>query len=698
MAVLVAAWVLVTTLLVVSLPASAQDDGGSQVLVAGVDAENWPDVRATVSIPGDLITAGVAPEQLMVFEDGVEVPAQVRQLTGAVDAVIVIDTSGSMKGDALPLAADAARTCLAGLPLGSSSAILAYSDIPVLLQPATTDLIAASRTLDGLVALGETATHDALVGAAAQFGPQTVGPDGPRSRFIVLLSDGDDTTSVSSLPQAISSVSATDAGVFALAMQTSDTNNETLAAIADGTGGVLLTGGPTELVDLCRAITTQISNRWEVAWSSTTTGPTRIDFALRPGAVGAASTVTGDPDEFGAGDSSADLGDPLPIATLGIAPPGSGGGAGLPDLGAGISGASGAPEALASSDETLMADGMGSLGGSGGGDGGPSGDNGLLSRSGSLWVGAGAVFTGMASLFGLGLSAMGEKASLRRVKVRDTVSSGSVNIKFGAFGDLASQAGQLGDSLLKRGGFTETLNVALDRAGVGFRPGEFVAAVSGVAVAAFLAFALAGFGPAALGAFLLAPLLANVWLKMRMKKQLKAFQDQLVETLMIMAGSVRAGHGLMQSISSVAEQGSEPTSSQFSRVIAETRIGRDPIDALNAMAERVGSPDLVWTVRAMALNRELGGNLAEILDNVASTIRDRNKVADQVRALSAEGKFSAYVLFGLPFGVVFAVRILNPEYIEPLFTTTAGYTVIGIALGLMSVGAIWIRKMVQIEL
>jgi len=184
---------------------------------------------------------------------------------------------------------------------------------------------------------------------------------------------------------------------------------------------------------------------------------------------------------------------------------------------------------------------------------------------------------------------------------------------------------------------------------------------------------------------------------MRSAKRTKLFQDQLVETLMLMSGSLRAGHGLMQSISSVAEQASEPTSTEFGRVITEVRIGRDPIDSLKAMADRVGSMDLTWIVRAMALNRELGGNLAEILDNVADTIRERNKIADQVRALSAEGKFSAYVLFGLPFGVVFAVRILNPEYIEPLFNTTKGYTIIGVSLTLMTIGAIWIRNMIKIE-
>ena len=110
---------------------------------------------------------------------------------------------------------------------------------------------------------------------------------------------------------------------------------------------------------------------------------------------------------------------------------------------------------------------------------------------------------------------------------------------------------------------------------------------------------------------------------------------------MVLASSLRAGHGIQRGLSAVAEESESPTNEEFTRVVAETRIGRDLVDALEGVAERLGNEDFDWVVRAVAINRELGGNLSEVLDNVANTIRERNQLRRQVQALSAEGRLSA---------------------------------------------------------
>ena len=108
-----------------------------------------------------------------------------------------------------------------------------------------------------------------------------------------------------------------------------------------------------------------------------------------------------------------------------------------------------------------------------------------------------------------------------------------------------------------------------------------------------------------------------------------------------MAGSLRAGHSLLRAVDSVASEADAPTSEEFARIVNETRVGRDLNDALDEVAERMGSDDFTWVAQAIAIHREVGGNLAEVLDAVGHTIRERNAIRRQVKALAAEGKLSA---------------------------------------------------------
>ena len=150
------------------------------------------------------------------------------------------------------------------------------------------------------------------------------------------------------------------------------------------------------------------------------------------------------------------------------------------------------------------------------------------------------------------------------------------------------------------------------------------------------------------------PLLVRLSLGLMAGRRRAAFADQLDDSLQLIASSLRAGHSLLQALASVAREAEEPTSVEFARVINETRVGRQVGLALDETAARMQSEDFTWATQAIAINREVGGNLAEVLDGVGNTIRERNQIRRQVKALSAEGKLSAYVLMALPFGI--AVR------------------------------------------
>ena len=229
------------------------------------------------------------------------------------------------------------------------------------------------------------------------------------------------------------------------------------------------------------------------------------------------------------------------------------------------------------------------------------------------------------------------------------------------------------------------------------RPGEFVVGAVGAAIAA----GIGGFvfrGPVGGLVGLAAGLVGSrLWLTMKASKRQRMFGEQLGDTLMMIAGSMRAGHGVVEAIDTVASQAPEPTGSEFSRAVAEQRIGRDMVDSLYDIAERTESEDFIWVVRAISINRELGGDLAEILDNVGETIRDRNRLKDQVRALSAEGKVSAMILFNLPILVGVWVRISNPEYLNDMLTETAGKIMFGGAIVSLIVGGLWLKKLVNVE-
>ena len=140
-------------------------------------------------------------------------------------------------------------------------------------------------------------------------------------------------------------------------------------------------------------------------------------------------------------------------------------------------------------------------------------------------------------------------------------------------------------------------------------------------------------------------------LRRTLKRRTEKMREQLPDVLTIMASSLRAGHSFMQALDMVAREIPQPAATEFQRVVSEIRLGRPTDDALEALATRVGSADFRWAVLAVNIQREVGGNLAEILDNVADTLRERAMIRRQIQVLTAEGRLSAWVLAALPVAI-----------------------------------------------
>ncbi|MGY1635986.1 type II secretion system F family protein [Geodermatophilus sp. SYSU D00742] len=273
----------------------------------------------------------------------------------------------------------------------------------------------------------------------------------------------------------------------------------------------------------------------------------------------------------------------------------------------------------------------------------------------------------------------------------------SVTPPASALAGASAAAGAAVERALTRRGRVASGAAALERAGLAIALPDLVLLV-GLATVVLGALGLL-LGGVLVGLLLavLAPAGARLLLAVRTARRRTAFADQLDDSLQLMASSLRAGHSLLRAVDAVALEAAAPTSEEFARIVNETRVGRDLGDALDEVAERMGSDDFRWTAQAIAIHREVGGNLAEVLDTVGHTIRERNAIRRQVKALSAEGRLSAVVLMALPFGVTGFIATANPEYLATFTESLAGYLMLGVAAVLLVVGGLWLKKTVAIR-
>lgn len=238
---------------------------------------------------------------------------------------------------------------------------------------------------------------------------------------------------------------------------------------------------------------------------------------------------------------------------------------------------------------------------------------------------------------------------------------------------------------------------SLEQAGLKMRQADFLLLVVCIAVTtAVVGFILGGI---AISILLLCatPVAAMVFLRIRTGLRRAKFDAQLGDTLQMLAGGLRAGHSLLRSVDAVAQEAEAPTSEEFARLVNETRLGRDLRESMLDAARRLHSEDFDWIGQAIEIHREVGGDLAEVLDHVGETIRERTQIKGQVNALSAEGRLSAYILVALPVGMFLYMSVVNGTYIAALYTNVLGWFMLGAALVLLAVGTFWLSRVVKIK-
>jgi tight adherence protein B len=263
---------------------------------------------------------------------------------------------------------------------------------------------------------------------------------------------------------------------------------------------------------------------------------------------------------------------------------------------------------------------------------------------------------------------------------------------------IVQRAVEATENFAESKGYLLRAETALERANVPLRAGEalfFYAAA--VAIATILGFALGGLFIALIfgGILALTPPAIVSFLAGRRRRK---FVSQLPDTLHLLSGTLRAGYSLMQGVEAVSQEVTEPMGQELRRVVTEARLGRPLEESLDGTAERMDSKDFAWAVMAIRIQREVGGNLSELLLTVADTMTQRERLRRDISALTAEGRMSAIVLGLLPVLLGLAMYVMNPEYMSKLFTDTLGNILLGGSVVAMLVGFVWMKKIIDIEI
>jgi tight adherence protein B len=290
-------------------------------------------------------------------------------------------------------------------------------------------------------------------------------------------------------------------------------------------------------------------------------------------------------------------------------------------------------------------------------------------------------------------------ASIDAYVIGDAVTLSRQEMK-AAQSTITAQLLDIGDRVMKDRKSTSKTMALIERADLPFRAGEWlVLRVVAVIVGAAMGFVLAGQAQMAglIAGSVFGVIAMPLGLRFAASRRSRKFEAQLPQILLLISTSLRSGFGLPQALDAVARDAAEPAGKEFSRALAETRIGTDISDALERVGDRMESTSMHWTVMAIRIQREVGGNLAETLRTTAGTLRERESLHRQVKTLSAEGRLSAYILVALPIFLFLYMLRVNYDYVSLLWTNSIGLMMSVGGLVSLGVGILWMRQVVKIE-
>ena len=567
---------------------------------------------------------------------------------GKVAVMLAVDTSGSMRVNQNILRAQAAADTFAQkMKQGTRLGLIAFSTRPQVVQRLTTDRELVRTAISSLNANGDTALYDAVVLASGLLGKE----EGQRN--LVLLSDGRDEGSRATREEAIAAATKAGVTVYTVCLNVPGRpqDQQALKRLAEQTGGAAVeVNNADDLVNQFSLIAGTLASQYVVEMRLPPGLGNQVSFRLQVTANGAVGVY--ERADFALAGQASPTTVPVP-AELPTVP-------GLSRLES------------------------------------PQG------RYVIAFAGFAAVLVACLLLFGPGSrSARPYRALRQRLSPYSLTPAIADNQpRLTAFGssEWAGKATAMAETLVRRGNLEETFLDRLEAAGLNMRVAEFVLISLGSAfIPPLLVLILTRNLLVTVVVVLLGTVGPFLYLSVMASRRQAKFEEQLPSTLQLLSGALQAGHSLQQAVDTVVHEAGDPIAGEFQRVLTEARLGRPLEEAFEAMANRTNSLDFKWTVMAIRLQRQVGGNLAEVLSTVSQTIRDRYALKRQVKALSAEGRLSSLILSILPLLMFVALLIFNPVFLRPLFSTGIGLMMMAGAAVLMIFGVFWLKKITEIK-
>ncbi len=318
-----------------------------------------------------------------------------------------------------------------------------------------------------------------------------------------------------------------------------------------------------------------------------------------------------------------------------------------------------------------------------------------------MWVFSGLLFlslvAGAAALKGLVYKAEESRQAALKRRLKEVKHTEAAGVAKTLLKDTSLSSIRLLDRLLARAPRTTDLQNLLLQAGSPFNLGVLILLSATLATLGLVAAAVQGFWPGALVLSSAGGLLPVAWLKRRRRRRLAAFDEQFPEAVELMARALRAGHSFSSAVSMVAEELEEPVAGEFAKTFEDYAFGKSLEDALEGLVNRVGLQDVKFFATAVNLQRETGGNLSEILDNIGYIIRERFRLMRHMRALSAEGRLSGTILLLMPPAMLGVLWLTSPGYIQVIFEHPLGRMMLALGGLFQIMGMIVIKRLVKLD-
>ena len=640
---------LAAILLFMTLPVSVFAQETQDVIIKNTDIDEYPQVSIYLNFKegSELGSQDLTQENFNVLENGEKVKdlsvERVARITEPIGVVLVIDTSGSMIGKPIEDAQVAASLFMDEMRKIDRFAVVGFADSVTVYSKFTSDRMRLKDSISQTVAWGETSLFDGLMIALEQFKDQ----EDMKHRYLIVLSDGMDTVSKLTVQDAIAKAQKEKVTIYSIALLSYDFNPVDIGNISKSTGGELMVAANSgELKELYRAISRKIRNQYRISYTSLWPNTETIEANIAVEKSGIAS--------------SAKISYQNPF----YAPP---------------------PTKIVMSPQRPF----------------------YLAIFDTWWMKLilYAAFFASITLFLYAFTLL--IFPPRQILKQRTEFYGYKPVSRNLEDEIREKKGRLGffdriviliSRLAAKRGFVELFELRLERAGMSIRGSEFMSLhIISVIISSLGVYLLARNLLLSLVVALIVVLGPFILLNFKTSQRLKKFHDQLPDTLQLISGSLKAGYSFNQALNMVVDETGPPMSDEFRRVLSEIRMGLPERDALENMARRMNSEHFNWTVMSVNIQREVGGNLAEVMEIIANTIRERDRVMRQIKALTAEGRISAYILIGLPIFLAGALTIINREYVSLLVTTRIGLVMLSVAAILMIIGIIWIIKIIRIE-